>query len=161
MGWGKILSLGMAAALSLASAAPARAQALISGLEDVSFGTIPAMVEQSNSQNVVVCSYSGWFSRLPYSVLATGSGSGSAFRLSSGAATLAYDVQWADSPGQTGGTLLQPGVPASGFGNAATGLGCLFQQNTASLTVTIRAADLAAAQAGSYTGALQITIVPE
>jgi hypothetical protein len=160
MAWGKILICGAAAALSLAT--PARGQrAQISGLQDVNFGTIPAMVEQSNSQNVVVCSYRGQPNNVGYSVIASGSGSGGAFQLSSGADALSYDVQWADSPGQTGGTMLQTGVPASGFGNAASGHDCGSQPNSASLTVTIRAADLASAQAGTYSGILQITLVPE
>jgi hypothetical protein len=162
MTWGKILIVGSAAALSLALAAPSRAQtAQISGLQDVNFGTIPTMAQQSNSQNVVVCSYRNRPHVMNYSVIASGSGSGGAFQLSWGGVSLPYDVQWADSPGQTGGAMLQAGVPSSGFGNAANGFDCSQQPNTASLTVTIRAADLASAQAGSYSGSLQLTIVPE
>jgi hypothetical protein len=160
MAWGKILICGTAAALALAT--PAHAQrAQIGGLQDVNFGTIAAMVEQSNSQNVVVCSYQGQPHQRPYSVTASGSGGGGAFELGSGAGAIPYDVQWTDSPGQTGGTMLQAGVPASGFGNAATGHTCDSQPNTASLTVTIRAVDLTSAQAGTYSGILQITIAPE
>lgn len=164
--WGRSPTAGAALAalalLAVSAAPPARAQsARIGGLEDVSFGTIPAMADQTNSQNVVLCSYRNNPQRLDYSVSATGSGSGGAFELSSGAATLSYDVQWADSPGQTGGTMLQAGTAASGFGNAANGFTCPSQPDTASLTVTIRAADLATAQAGTYSGSLQITIVPQ
>lgn len=158
------LTLTLALVVGCASVAvsPARAQsARIGGLADVGFGTITAAGDQSNSQDVVVCSYRNNPQGLDYSVTATGSGSGGAFTLASGASTLAYDVQWADSSGQTGGTMLQAGVAASGFGNAATGFTCPSQPDTASLTVTIRAADLAAAQAGSYSGSLQITITPQ
>jgi hypothetical protein len=70
-------------------------------------------------------------------------------------------VQWSDLPGQTGGTMLQPGVTASGFGNAANGFDCSANPETASLTVSLRAADLASASAGNYSGTLQITITPE
>lgn len=162
MTWGKILILGSAAALGLAPAEPLRAQnARIGGLEDVSFGTIATIADQSNSQNMVLCSYRNRPQRLTYSVIASGSGNGGAFSLSAGAGTLPYDVQWADSPGQTGGTMLQAGVPASGFDNAASGFDCPAQPDTASLTVTIRAADIASAQSGDYSGSLQITIVPE
>ena len=162
MAWKRSLVACVAALAVLAAAPSARAQtARIGGLQDVDFGTIPAMVDQPNSQNVAVCSYRNNPHRLDYSVIASGSGSGGAFLLSSGAGTLAYDVQWADSPGQTGGTMLQAGVPAPGFGNAANGFDCPAPPDTASLTVTIRAADLAAAQAGTYTGSLQITIVPQ
>ena len=159
---GKTLALGSVATLLLALTVPACAQsARIGGLGDVGFGTITAAVDQSNSQDVVLCSYRNNPQRRDYSVIATGSGSGGAFVLSSGAASLAYDVQWADLPGQTGGTMILAGVAASGFGNGATGFECPAQPDTASLTVTIRAADIAAAQAGSYSGTLQITIVPD
>lgn len=156
-------SCAIAAALAVTMVAvPAQAQsARIAGLVDVNFGSIPAMVDQSNRQNVVVCSYRGQPNGRPYSVIASGSGPGGAFALSAGAASLPYDVQWADLPGQTGGTMLQAGLAAPGFGNAATGFDCFGQPETASLTVTIRSADLASAQAGAYSGTLQITIVPE
>ena len=160
---GKILILAMAAlVLPIMLAAPAWAQtARIGGLEDVNFGTVVAVADQSNSQNVSVCSMEGWFSRLNYSVTASGTGAGGAFQLTSGAHVLPYEVRWADAPNQTSGTALQPGVPSPGFGNAATLLACLFEPDTASLTVRLRAADLAVATAGNYSGTLQITIRPE
>lgn len=158
-----ILAMAVVAIGAAGAAPPAHAadNAQITGLVDVNFGTISAMVDQSNSQTVTVCSYRGRPNRLNYSVLASGSGSGGAFTLSSGANTLAYDVQWVDSPNQVGGTMLQAGSAASGFGNAATGFTCPQQPGTASLTVTLRAADLSSAQAGTYTGSLQLTVVPE
>lgn len=162
---GRFLSAVMAAGAIGAScaAAPARAadNARISGLTDVTFGNLTAVVDRSISQSVVVCSYRGMPNALNYSVLATGSGAGGAFTLSSAANTLPYEVQWADSPSQTGGAPLQPGVTATGFGNAATGFTCPQDPATASLTVTLRAAVLGAAQAGTYTGSLQLTISPE
>jgi hypothetical protein len=57
--------------------------------------------------------------------------------------------------------MLQPGVAAPGFGNAADGFACPQLPDTASLTVTIRGTDLASARAGAYSGSLQLTIVPE
>lgn len=162
---GKSLIAGAAAAalLSTALEAPAHAQqARITSLEDVAFGTLNSPVDQSISQNVCAYSSQGAFNPIDYSVLASGSGSGGAFALSSGAASLVYEVQWADSPNQTGGVLLQSGVLATGFGNSAFFQSCLFQaQGTASLTVTIRAAEIAAATAGNYSGVLQITLIPE
>lgn len=162
MAWVNILTFGSVAALWLIVAEPLSAQeARIGGLADVTFGTITAMTDQSNSQSVAVCSYRNKPQRLSYSVIASGSGSGGSFSLSAGTDTLQYDVQWADSVGQTGGTMLQAGVPTSGFANAANGFDCPGQPDTASLTVTVRAADLASARAGNYSGSLQITIVPE
>ena len=164
MRYGPLRSLSLALALAAASASvsPAWAQsARIAGLEDVNFGMIGAVVDQSNSQDVAVCAYRNKPQNLDYSVIAIGSGSGGAFQLTSGTSILPYDVQWADLVGQTGGTMLQPGVAAPGFGNAANGFDCPQLPDTASLTVTIRAADLASAQAGAYSGSLQITIVPQ
>ena len=159
MTWGKFLTF---AAVSLGAASPAAADsARISGLADINFGSIVNAVDQTSSQSLIVCSYKNNPQNLPYSVTATGSGTASAFDLSSGAAILPYDVQWAGAAGQTGGTLLQPGSPAAGFGGGANGFNCSTQGANASLTVTIRSADIAAAPAGTYTGTLQLLIAPQ
>jgi hypothetical protein len=168
MVYGKSLRTGIGAAVLLAMAAPSPApaqnRARVTGLANVAFGTIAAPIDQTNSQNVSICSYFSFFGffEIPrdYSVTATGSGSGGAFTLSSGAGNLAYDVQWADSVNATSGTMLQPGVAFSGFGNNANSLLCSPSQDNASLIVTIRAADLATATAGTYSGTLQIMISP-
>src|SRR5687767_1769674 len=103
MAWGKSL-FACAAALAALAAAPA-AQAAdkvrITGLSDVSFGLIAGAVDQSRSQSI--CAYSD-SSSSSYSVVATGSGSGGAFELSSGSVQLPYEVLWAGSAGQTGGS---------------------------------------------------------
>jgi hypothetical protein len=158
--------IGAAALLALAMPSPASAQsrARITSLADVAFGTIAAPIDQTNSQNVTVCSYySIWIFniRQNYSVVATGSGNGGAFTLSSGAATLAYDVQWSDTINATSGTMLQPGVASSVFGNNDNSLACNPSQDNASLIVTIPATQLATATAGTYSGTLQIMISPE
>jgi spore coat protein U-like protein len=159
---GSLIKWAAAAALAaMVLDAPVHADARITGLADVAFGTINAPIDQSNTQNVSVCSRQGTFSRAGYSVQAIGSGSGGAFTLSSGAATLDYDVQWADATNQTSGTMLQPGVASGGFGSGADLFACFFQLDTASLIVTIRAAQLASATAGNYTGTLQVVISPE
>jgi hypothetical protein len=143
--------------------APAYADGRITGLVDMAFGTISATTDQSISENV--CAFSrtgGFFGGAGYSVRATGSGSGGAFLLASGTANLPYEVQWTDSPDQTSGLSLTAGSLMSGFANSAFFQNCAFQnQGTASLTVVIRGTQLAAATAGSYTGTLQITIVPD
>jgi hypothetical protein len=162
MTWGSILSCGAALAALIGAEAPAHANARITGLTDVSFGTINSPTDQSISQSVCVYSAQGFFNPLGYSVRATGSGGGGAFTLSSGATTLPYEVLWADSPNQTGGTSLMAGAQSPGYGNSALFQTCFLQpQGSASLTVTIRAAQIAAAAAGNYSGVLQITIVPD
>jgi hypothetical protein len=159
---GKILSFGAAIVAALCTGTPCYAQqAQLTGLADTAFGTLATAVDQSISRSIVVCSYRNKPQDLPYSVRAVGSAANGSFELQSSTGTLRYDVQWSDLPGQAGGVMLQPGVPAPGFGNAATGFACQQSPSTASLTVTIRAADLAAAQAGDYVGLLQLTIAPE
>lgn len=162
-GGSSIKWLGAFALLAAAMETPAHADARITDLADVAFGTISATSDQSISQNV--CAFSrtgGFFGGAGYSVRATGSGSGGAFTLASGAASLAYEVQWADSPNQTSGVSLTAGALSSGFANSAFFQTCSFQtQGTASLTVVIRGSQLARATAGNYNGTLQITIVPD
>lgn len=139
--------------------APAAAvdRARISGLGDVAFGVINATTDQSTSQSVCAFSTVGG-----YSVVATGSGSGGAFTLTSGSATLPYDVLWSASAGQTGGTTLVAGTAVSGLTSLATHQTCNSGPSaSASLTIRIRSADLISARAGSYSGTLQITIAPE
>ena len=159
---GKILSLAAAMVAAFCVSARCHAQqAQISGLADFAFGTLAATVDQSISRSVAVCSYRHKPQDLPYSVTAIGSAASGDFELQSATSSLRYDVQWTDLPGQTGGVMPQPGVPSSGLENAATGFACQQPQSTASLTITLRAADLASAQAGSYSGVLQLTIKPE
>jgi hypothetical protein len=150
------------AALTAPSDARAQLQSRITGLADVNYGTINSFVDQSNSQNV--CIYSAFrifgfpFVR-DYSVTATGNGTGGAFTLASGPRTLPYEVRWADAANQTTGTQLTAGSTVSGFGNASTSQTCTGGEN-ASLIVTITGTSLATASAGSYSGVLSITIVP-
>lgn len=146
----------------VAVTAPTRAQAdaRLTGLADVNYGTINSFTDQTNSQNV--CVYSVWLSlpvRRNYSVVATGSGTGGAFTLASGTRTLPYQVRWAAAANQTTGTLLTAGATATGFGGASTNQTCTGGEN-ASLIVTITGTSLATATAGSYSGVLSITIVP-
>ncbi|MBO9518905.1 MAG: hypothetical protein J7493_12625 [Porphyrobacter sp.] len=160
---GKPLSAGAVAAalIALLAEAPAQADARISMLSDVTFGTLSTAADQTMRQNVCAYSRQG-FTALGYGVRATGSGTGNAFTLASGARTLAYEVQWADAASQTAGTQLTANVLSPGYDNSALFNGCTFQTNgTATLIVIIRGTQAAAATAGNYTGTLQITIVPE
>jgi hypothetical protein len=152
----------VAAALAAAlSAAPASAadKVNVSGLRDVSFGTVTSFSDKSVSQSI--CAYSQSTTN-SYAVIATGSGQGGAFTLTSGGASMAYEVLWSATSGQTGGTLLEAGRPATGFESAATQKTCNSgPASSASLTVVLRTSALNAATAGPYSGSLQITIAPE
>jgi hypothetical protein len=151
------------AILAAPTGARAQLQSRVTGLSDVNYGTINSFVDQTNSQNVCVHSMFYFFgfpiAVRPYSVIATGNGAGGAFTLASGPRTLPYEVRWADAANQTTGTQLTSGVTASGFANASNSQTCAGGEN-ASLIVTITGTSLQTASAGSYTGVLSITIVP-
>ena len=148
------------AALSLMSPEAVAQKARLGDLNDIAFGAISnlsADVAQAQS----VCAFSQSATN-GYNVSATGSGPGGAFTLSAGAAQLDYDVQWAAAPAQTSGTALAPGGVLSGLTSTASQQTCNSgPASSASLIVILRAAQLGAATAGSYTGTLSLTIAPE
>lgn len=94
-----------------------------------------------------------------YAVTVRGSGPGGAFALSGNGYQIPIEVQWAFAPGQTTGIALTPGVALTGRSDGRTNPGCNAAP-TASLVVIARAADVAAARAGNYTGSLTITVGP-
>lgn len=132
----------------------------ITGLSDVSFGTITSFVTDS-VRTQSICVYSK--SKLDnYRVTATGTGSGGAFDLSSGSNTLPYEVQWSDTAGQTSGLQLSPNSPLTGQHSTAEKDDCSKgPATTASLIIVLRAAAVASAIAGSYSGSLTLVIAPE
>jgi hypothetical protein len=136
----------------------AQEQARITSLADVAFGTIGNFTsDQSIARDV--CIYS---STDRYSVTARGSGTANAFTLASGTNRLAYEVQWADSAGQTAGTTLSPNVALGGQSTfSIIGTACFFGIfRTASLITILRANALSTAAAGNYTGTLTLIIAP-
>lgn len=154
---GKGLAL---AACAWPSAALAGNNVRITALSDVSFGTLANLSSDAvRSQNICVYSNS---STNGYHVQATGSGSGGAFTLASGSASLAYEVQWAQLSGQTSGAQLSPNVSLTGQVSSATQQSCNSgPSSSASLIVILRSAKLSAAAAGSYSGTLTLLVAPE
>jgi hypothetical protein len=154
------------AGAALALALPAWSQLLagnnvrITGLSDVSFGTIANLATDSvRSQNICVYSNSPTNG---YYVQATGSGSGGAFTLASGSNALAYEVQWSPVSGQSSGTSLSPTVALHGQTSAATQPSCNSgPSSSASLIIILRSAQLSAANAGTYSGTLTLLVAPE
>ena len=142
--------------------APATAQQVkISKLSNASFGSISNFTSDvTKTQNV--CAYSSATGGR-YNVTATGSGSGGAFTLSgSSGSTLAYEVQWEDSSGQTVGTALTAGVALTGQTTGATASGCgSGPSTTASLTILLRTSTITSANATSYSGTLTLMLAPE
>lgn len=132
----------------------------ISKLSDVAFGAISNLsTDVSQAQNLCAFTQSVTGN---YLVTATGGGADSAFVLSSGSAQLAYEVQWASSANQANGIPLAVGVPLTGVPSAATQQTCnAGPASSASLIVILRASQLGAAQAGTYSGGLTLMIAPE
>lgn len=130
------------------------------GFSDVSFGLL-ANVQSDNRQSQSVCVFSNGATH-NYSVSAWGTGPGGSFQLSNGQSTLAYDVEWSDSSAETSGVNLTPNVPLTGQISAASHQLCSNGPATsASLTVVLRAVELAQAREGLYAGSLTFLISAE
>lgn len=151
----RLAALLAAAATLWASPAPAQ-RVQISELSDVSFGLLTNLnVDAVRNQNICVYSQSNG-----YNVRAFGDGNGGAFTLSDGANTLAYEVQWNSSAGQTVGTTLAPNAALTGQLSSAQQRSCN-QGPSASLIIVLRSAALSSATAGSYSGTLTLVVAPE
>jgi len=146
----------LAAAAALCPAPAAAQKARIQDLSDVNFGTLTNLAaDASLNQSICVFSQSNI-----YNVRASGSGTGGAFTLSSGANTLAYEVQWSALPGRTTGTMLTANTALTGQTSSAQQQGCN-SGPSASLIVVLRSAALSSATTGSYTGTLTLVVAPE
>jgi len=144
--------------VTITASVPNRAR--ISGLSDVAFTNQDPGTAALNSQNVCVWSNTA---TKAYTITATGSGTGSAFTLASGAATVPYGVEWAASTGQTSGTALAAGTASASLTSAATHQTCTSGPSAAaSLIVKMTTADLGTMDAGSnYTGTLTLLVTPQ
>lgn len=148
-----------AIAVTLCNMASASAQGVqIGALSDLSFGTVASVTSNITvSENLCVFTSVG-----SYSIRASGSGTNNSFALVNGAVQMPYTVQWAASGSQATGTQLTAGQATrftpSGL-NILCSLGSLLA-GSATLLVTLPAASLSAAQAGSYSGTLTLLVSP-
>lgn len=146
---------------ALAYPVPVSAQKVrITNLSDVDFGLISNLqADARRAQNVCVYSNS---TGGRYSIIATGSGTGSSFALSNGSSSLDYEVEWSDQSGQTTGTSLSPNVAATGQASSATHQSCNSGPATSgSLIVVLRASSLTQAREGNYSGSLTLLVAAE
>jgi hypothetical protein len=147
------------------AAAPAQAanSVRISGLSDVAFGSISNFtVDAVSSQSV--CLYAKSPPSNNYRVTASGSGTGGAFLLSSGTATLPFEVQWSDTPGKSAGTQLLANQPLTAQHSTSSGSADDCSKGpatTASLIIVLRSAAVSAASSGTYSGTLTLLVAPE
>lgn len=143
--------------VSISATIPGRVQ--LSGLTDVSFGTVDPTVAAAQAEDVCVWSNT---SGKGYTVTATGSGAANAFTLSDGTNTVPYSVEWAASSGQSSGTALVSGTALGGLSSTATNPTCSAGPTaTASLIVKMSSANLQAAVASSYLGILTLVVAPQ
>lgn len=156
----KLALISAFAILSIGPVDPATAKVRITGLSDVSFGTISNLtVDAVQSQSI--CVYSNGPAQ-SYSVRADGSGSGGAFTLSNGAATLDYEIRWNNQAGQSNGTALTAGTSLGGQTTGAQNQTCSNgPPTTASLIVTLPATSISSATEGTYSGTLTIIVAEE
>lgn len=161
-----LLGCVLAACTLALAATPATAsdEVRISGLTDASFGTITNFASDAvRSQSI--CLHAKSPPGDNYSIIATGSGAGGAFLLSSGSATLPYEVQWNDVPNQTSGTQLVANRALTGL-QSTSGAGSADDcskgpATTASLVVILRSSAIASATSGTYAGTLTLLVAPE
>lgn len=157
----RVFGLCLAAALSASSTPAAAADKVrLTNLSDLAFGTVTNLtIDAVRAESVCIYSTS---KTNGYHVIASGTGPGGAFELSSGTDTLAFDVAWSSSSGQSSGSLLTPNVPLTGQVSSATQQTCnAGPATTASLVVILRAAALSSALAGTYNGTLTLVVGPE
>lgn len=148
-----------AAMLAPTSAAIAANTVQITKLTDVSFGTISTAADSVRGQNVCISSQTP---TKGYNVRASGSGASNAFTLANGTKTLAYEVQWNSTSGQTTGTGLSPNIALTGLISSATKPTCSSgPATTASLIVVVRSVAASTASAGTYNGTLTLVFAPE
>jgi hypothetical protein len=145
-------------ALAVLNPSPTSAKVRISSLTDVNFGTI-ANLQSDAIQSQSVCLYA---QSNQYNIRADGSGAGGSFNLSSGAASLPYEVRWNSQAGQANGTALSPGTVLGGLTTNAQNQNCASgPPTTASLIVILPATALGAATQGSYSGTLTLIVAEE
>lgn len=153
-------TLGATSQGSIDISASVANRARITGLSDVAFVNQDPSTAASSAQNV--CAWSNTSTRA-YTITATGSGTGSAFTLANGAATVPYSVEWNASSGQTTGSALNTGTASGSLVSAATHQSCTSgPSSSASLIVRIAAADLSTMPAATaYTGTLTLLVTPQ
>ena len=153
-------NLGATSNASVAIAASVPARARLSGLTDIALAGVNPASNAVASRNL--CAWSNTASK-GYRITASGSGSASAFTLSSGSLTVPYTVQWNQAAGQTSGVTLTPSTASATFTSLATHHQCLTGPTaSASLVVTITSAALQTMQANTtYSGTLTLLMTPQ
>ena len=147
--------------ISITATVPPRVQ--ITGLADMSIGTLDPTTASSTTENVCVWSNT---TTKGYNVTASGNGGGTggstAFQLGSGANRLDYSVDWAGTSGAASGSALTAATLKTGFTSNATTPNCS-SSTSATLFVKFSTAQMQAAVGSgtAYTGTLTLLVGPE
>lgn len=134
------------------------AQVRISGLTDVSYGTVTS---NPGKEFRDVCIYS---TAGPYQITADGLNvSGGNFRLANGSNTefVNYVVQWSDSAAGTSGDTLTPGTPLTAQANASTTDPNCGGGVNARFFIDPNDGQYNNAPPGTYTDVLTLTVAPD
>lgn len=125
----------------------------VSDLDDIALGAYGGLGDLSGTDSV--CVYRN-DAAAAYEVRADGQGAGNAFVLEQGASSLPFQVEFDDG---TGYTPLMAGLARAAGGADSVSTSCGGAANAA-VRVTVREADLAAADGGAYAGTLTLTVAP-
>ena len=96
-----------------------------------------------------------------YSLVAFGSGDNGEFSINNGPYKINYQITYRDRRSNSGFIELLPGVATGGFLTRPLRGNQNCRGNPGRLRVTILRSSLNSAAAGSYTGSLQLSVVPE
>lgn len=153
------LAVGALAALALATAAPAGAQArpqiLINQIDDVPLGTWFGIGDMSQIMRFCVGTHGNG---RRFRLTATGSASGGAFRINNGASQLPFSLEINDGAGWqslASGNSLGP-LQGTNINKCQDRT-----EEPLQLRVTLRQSDLATASSGLYSGTVSLMVVPE
>lgn len=144
--------------LSLTVANLSDAAVRVTGFSDFSMGTWSGSGDMVLADGTI-CTYKSTGGK-NYKITATGSGTGGALTVASGAYTIAYTVGWKASQGTAGTYTNLPAGSAQSFSPANTTSQTCGGSYNAAMQVTITSTALGSAKMGSYSGTLTILMEP-
>jgi len=135
----------------------ARADVQIAGLADLSLGTWDGINDMTG--DVGHCVYNS-IAPGKYSIEASGDGAGGAFALVNGASSIPMQVSYSDGGGFV---ALTANTPLGGQKalNSTKFTQCMAGKGQSLIRVLVLGTDLALANGGTYSGTLNLTVVPE
>lgn len=126
-----------------------------SSFADFAFGSYGGVGDLNSNDDLVVSgNYLG-----TYQVTASGSGVASAFTITDGLQTIAYNVNYNDASGIVGAAAMTSGTALTAQSGLNASLGSAV--SSGNLNIVIPEANLQAVSSGSYTGTVTLVFQPE